>query len=111
MIRPILAGLAVAIGVTAAFAQSDPIAERKTLMKSNGAATRTGTQMAKGEIPFELTKAKEIFANYGTVGKRFYTLFPENTKTGDTAASPKIWDDMAGFKAASEKLASDAEKA
>jgi cytochrome c556 len=111
MIRPLLVGLAVVIGMTAAFAQTDPIAERKALMKSNGAATRTGTQMSRGEIPFDLAKAKEVFANYEVVGKRFYTLFPENTKSGDTAASPKIWEDMAGFRAASEKLATDAQKA
>jgi cytochrome c556 len=111
MIRPILAGVALTIGVTVALAQADPITERKNLMKSNGAATRTGTQMSRGEIPFDLTKAKEVFVNYEQVGKRFYTLFPENTKTGDTAALPKIWEDMAGFRAASEKLASDAQKA
>src|SRR5688500_4670367 len=85
MIRPILAGVALTIGVTVALAQADPITERKNLMKSNGAATRTGTQMSRGEIPFDLTKAKEVFVNYEQVGKRFYTLFPENTKTGDTA--------------------------
>ena len=111
MIRPILVVLAAGIGMTAAIAQTDPIAERKALMKSNGASTRTGTQMSRGEIPFNLAQAKEIFANYEVVGKRFYTLFPENSKTGDTTASPKIWEDMAGFRAASEKLAADAQKA
>jgi cytochrome c556 len=111
MIRPILAGLAVAIGVTAALAQSDPITERKNLMKANGAAARAGTQMVRGDAPFDLAKAQEVFANFEKVGARFYTLFPDNTKTGDTAASPKIWEDAAGFKAASEKFAADAKKA
>jgi cytochrome c556 len=111
MIRPILAGLVVAIGATAVLAQADPVTERKNLMKGNGAAVRTGTQMVRGEMPFDIGKAKEIFSNFEGVGRRFYTLFPENTKTGDTAASPKIWEDMAGFRAASEKFAADAQKA
>jgi cytochrome c556 len=112
MIRPILAGFAVAIGVTAALAQTNPIAERQAIMKKVGAATRAGTQMAKGEAPFELAKAKEVFATYEAAGKHFYTLFPDNSKTGgDTAALPKIWENMADFKARSEKLAADAQKA
>jgi cytochrome c556 len=112
MIRPILAGFAVAVGVTAALAQANPIAERQALMKKVGAATRAGTQMAKGEVPFDPSKAKEVFATYEAVGKQFYTLFPENSKTGgDTAALPKIWENMADFKAHSEKFAADAAKA
>jgi cytochrome c556 len=68
--------------------------------------------MAKGEAPFELAKAKEVFATYEAAGKHFYTLFPDNSKTGgDTAALPKIWENMADFKARSEKLAADAQKA
>jgi cytochrome c556 len=112
MIRPILAGFAVAIGVTAALAQSDPIKERQNLMKGFGAATRTGTQMSRGEIPFDATKAKEIFVTFETGSKRIPTLFPENSKTGgDTAADPKIWASMADFQANAAKLGTDAQKA
>src|SRR3954469_14962694 len=100
MIRPILAGFAIAIGVTAALAQSDPIKERQNLMKGFGAATRTGTQMSRGEIPFDAAKAKEVFVTFETGAKRIPTLFPENSKTGgDTAADPKIWASMADFQA------------
>jgi cytochrome c556 len=111
MPRIVLAVLALGVGVTAAFAQSaDPIFERKNLMKGNGASTKTGSQMSKGEVPFDLGTAQAIFSSYEGVGRRFYTLFPESSKTGDTAAAPKIWQDMDGFKAASEKLAADAQK-
>ena len=112
MMRPILAGLAVAIGVTAAWAQSDPIKERQNLMKGFGAATRTGTQMSRGEIPFDAAKAKEVFVTFETGSKRIPVLFPENSKTGgDTAADPKIWTNMADFQAIAAKLGTDSQKA
>jgi cytochrome c556 len=112
MKRVMLAGIAAALGLTAAVAEGDPIGERKTLMKANGAATRIGSQMAKGEVPFDAAKAKEIFATYRKVGQALPDLFPDNTKVGgETAAAPKIWDDMPGFRALAQKLSSDAEKA
>ena len=39
-------------------------------------------------------------------------LFPDNSKTGgETAASPKIWEDTADFKAKFVKLGNDAKAA
>jgi cytochrome c556 len=112
MIRPILAATVVALGVTAALAQSDPIKERQNLMKGFGAATRTGTQMSRGEIPFGAAKAKEVFVTIETGAKRIPTLFPENSKTGgDTAADPKIWTNMSDFQALAAKIGADAQKA
>ena len=112
MIRTVLLVAALAIGATAVIAQSDPIAERRNIMKGNGAATRTGTQMAKGEAPFDLAKAKEIFQTYERAAQHMPGLFPENSKTGgETTAAPKIWEDMAGFKAAFAKFEKDSKEA
>ena len=61
MFRTVVAVAAIAIGITAVAAQSDPIAARKGLMKNMGAATKTGGQMAKGEVPYDQAKAQEIF--------------------------------------------------
>ena len=55
MLRTVLAVAAITIGVSAVVAQSDPIATRKGLMKDMGAATKTGGQMAKGEVPYPMT--------------------------------------------------------
>jgi len=48
--------------------RADPIADRKALMKKNGDEAKIGTQFMKGEAPFDLAKAKAIFATYEIVG-------------------------------------------
>ena len=87
MFRTVLAVTAIAVGITAVAAQSDPIAARKQHMKDVGAQTKTGGGMAKGEVPYDQAKAQGIFATYVTAGDEAADLFPETSKTGgDTAA-------------------------
>jgi cytochrome c556 len=112
MLRTVLAVAAITIGVTAVVAQSDPIAARKALMKDLGASTKTGAQMAKGEVPYDQSKAQAIFTTYIDASGKLPALFPENSKTGgETAALPKVWEDPNGFKAGFAKLSSDAKAA
>src|SRR5438132_8926631 len=112
MTRIVLAAAAVALAVTAVAAQSDPIAARKALMKSNGDQAKVGAAMAKGEAPFDLTKAQAIFATFGDAATKAPALFPENSKTGgDTAALPTIWENKADFTAKLAKFASDSKSA
>src|SRR4028119_2215514 len=65
---------AMAVGVvtvaTTVVAQTDVIAERKGIMRGNGAATRVGTQMIRGEVPFDPAKATEGFTGSGGGGRR-----------------------------------------
>jgi cytochrome c556 len=108
MIRTLLGSLVIIAGVTAALAQSDPIAARRNIMKENGAATRMGTQMVKGEIPFDLAKAQNVLQTYAKSAKNFHEFFPENAKTGgETTASPKIWEDQADFRARFDQWGKD----
>jgi cytochrome c556 len=111
MKRTILLTAALAVGITAVLAQGNPIAERKEIMKTNGAAARIGTQMIRGEAPFDAAKAKEVFDGVRFGMTRFPELFPENSRTGDTRAAPRIWEDRQGFRAASEKIVQDATQA
>ena len=112
MLRTVLAVAAITIGVTAVVAQSDPIATRKGLMKNVGAVTKTGGQMAKGEVPYDQAKAQEIFATYIDAAAKMPTLFPDNSKTGgETTAASKIWEDKAGFQAGFAKLSTEANAA
>jgi cytochrome c556 len=109
MVRSIIVSTSLIVSTSAAFCQSDVIAERRNLMKENGTAARSGTQMARGETPFDAAKAKDIFAGIRIRMARFPELFPENSKTGgETKALPKIWEDMPGFRAAAAKIVQDA---
>ena len=82
MSRILLAAAAVALAVTAVAAQSDPIAARKALMKKNGDEAKAGAAMAKGEAPFDLAKARKMFATFQDAAAKAPSLFPDTAKTG-----------------------------
>ena len=112
MVRTALAVLSIVAGLTAVAAQSDPIAARRQHMKDLGAQTKTGIEMAKGEIPYDHAKAQAILATYVETGPKIPDLFPDTSKTGgDTAALPGIWENKADFKAKADKLTADAKAA
>jgi cytochrome c556 len=106
MKRLVAAAVLVAFGATAAFAGA--IEDRRELMKTQAGATKTLSGYAKGETPFDAAKVKALLQVYVDTSQKLPTLFPDDSKTGDTTAAPKIWEDMAGFKAAAEKLGKDA---
>jgi cytochrome c556 len=112
MIRSVFAVAAIALGLSVAVAQQDPIAARKALMKANGDEAKIGAAMAKGEAPFDLAKAHKMFATFEDAAAKMPALFPDNSKTGgDTAADPKIWENMADFKDKFAKFGADAKAA
>ena len=112
MYRIIAAVAALAIGATVVVAQDNPIVKRKEWMKSNGTFTKEPAEMLQGRTKFDLTKVQAALNNYIETAKIVPALFNEKSKPGeDTTASPKIWEDMAGFKAAFEKFGKDAETA
>ena len=100
----VLALSALALASSAAFA--DPIADRKALMKERGGAMGQLAPMVKGEKPYDAAAAMAAFESLHANGEKFDidALFPAGSETGDTKALPKIWEDMAGFKAAEEKF-------
>jgi len=108
MMRWVAMSVGVLTVATTVVAQTDVIAERKGIMRGNGAATRTGTQMIRGEAAFDPAKAREVFAGIQNGMTRFPNLFPETSRTGETRAAPRIWEDMAGFRAAAAKIVDDA---
>ena len=112
MKRLVAVGLALACGVTAVFADTNPIAERRALMKHDGAAAKTMFDMMKGKTPFDLATVKQSLATLKAGATKSPGLFPDNSKTGDgTAALPAIWEHKADFDARFAKFAKDVEAA
>ena len=114
MIRTVLA-IVIGLGVTAAVAQEDPIKARKALMKTNGQQAKIVGDMAKGDTPFDLAAAQKAFAAFQDAASKMPNLYPDSSKAGDPSddynASPKVWEDMADFKARFVKFAEDAKEA
>jgi cytochrome c556 len=115
MIRIVFAIVAIVLGLSAAIAQEDPIKARKALMKTNGDQAKIGAAMMKGEQPFDAAAVHKMFAAFQDAAAKMPALFPDNTKGGDSAdefnAGPKIWEDMADFKAKFVKFGEDAKAA
>jgi cytochrome c556 len=102
--KRLFAGVAAAAILVAGVAYADAISERKALMKSNGASAGALTKMAKGEAPYDAAAVVAAFQTVNDNMKKFGDLFPPGSDKGDTKASPKIWEDMDGFKAEIAKL-------
>jgi len=118
MIRVAFAVLTVVLGLSVAIAQEDPIKARKALMKDNGAQAKIATDMVKGDKPFDLAAAQKVFATFADAAAKMPNLYPDSTKSeaGNPAAddfspSPKIWEDMADFKARFAKFGDNAKAA
>ena len=109
--RIMLAAVVAAFAATAVVAQGDPIAARKGLMKGIGGENRNATEMLDGKQPFDLAKAKAVFTTMSGNADKMAPLFPENSKSGDTAALPAVWENKADFDAKMAKFSADAKAA
>ncbi|MFC3322178.1 c-type cytochrome [Mesorhizobium cantuariense] len=101
------------LALAASAALADPILDRQALMKERGKIVGGISKVAKGEEPFDaaavLTQLQALQANAEKIDVD--ALFPAGSDTGDTTAAPKIWEDMAGFKAANDKYVADVKAA
>lgn len=107
MKRTMFALAAIALGVSAVAAQQDPIEARKALMKANGRNAGAVGRMVRGQDPFDAAKVDAAFAQWAETAQKLPGLFPENSKTGDTAALPKIWEQRSQFDSLIAKFAKD----
>lgn len=108
--------LVIAISMLAfagSVAYADPIKDRQALMKERGKLAGQISKVVKGETPFDAAAVLDALKALEANAEKFDAdkLFPAGSDKGDTTAAPKIWEDMAGFKAAEDKFLADAKAA
>lgn len=95
----------------AVFAADQPYEVREALMESNGAAAAVAGGMMKNEIPYNPAVAKAVLMTLNATAQAMGDFYPEGSGGGESEASPKIWEDAAGWKAAVDKFKADAHAA
>jgi cytochrome c556 len=104
-----LAAIAATTAICAQALAQDAEAAREKLMKEMGGAARTLTQMSKGQAPYDAAAATAAFTTLRDHAAGIPATFKDPTPAGTkTEASPKIWEDMAGFTAKAKALEDDA---
>jgi len=103
MMRTVVVVGTLLLGVSAVMAQQDLINQDQTVMKSNGRNAGILAAMVKGEKPYDQAAVDAALTQLDETAKKLPTMFPESVKglkaEGDYSASPKIWEDKAGFDA------------
>lgn len=109
MLRVIAGLAALAVCTTLVMAQNTAgIEQRKQAMKALGGAMKDPTTMVKGEAPFDLAKVQASLKTLQETATKAKSLFPDDTKTGDTDALPAAFTEKADLMAKFDKLAADA---
>jgi cytochrome c556 len=96
---------ALSLLVLPAFAADDAIATRQALMDNNGSAAALSGAIMKGELAYSPAIGKAVVNAFDATALAYGSFFPEESADDPrTAASPKIWEDRAGFEAALGKF-------
>lgn len=110
MIKRILAASAICLmAVTAVVAAENMHESREAAMKKIGGAMGGLAGIAKGEKPYDEATVKTSLTTIRETIKVFPDYFPVGSEKDDDEASPKIWENMADFKAHAAKLGADAD--
>lgn len=100
------------IGATAVWAQNaDAIKQRRDAMQTVAKASGANFKMVKGDSPFDLAVVQSGLKTFQEVMPKFKGLFPEDSRTGDTEATAKVWEARAAFNQAIEKFVADSKAA
>jgi len=112
MLRVLAALAALAVGASVVLAQNAAvISQRKEAMKAIGNAAKAPGAMAKGTSPFELATVQASLTTIEETAAKAKNLFPDDSKTGDTAALPIAFEKKADVLARLDKLVADAKAA
>jgi cytochrome c556 len=102
MMRTVVIVGTLLLGVGTVMAQQDQVKQTQSMMKGNGKNAGALAAMVKGEKPYDQATVDAAMAQFEDTVKKFPTLFPDSIKgmkpEGDYYASPKVWEDRAGFQ-------------
>jgi cytochrome c556 len=102
MKRIVVVVAVLALSAGAVVAQQDRVNQTQSQMKETGKNAGALGAMVKGDKPYDQATVDAALAKFEDTAKKLPTLFPESTKglkpDGDYSASPKIWEDKAGFE-------------
>lgn len=109
MLRVIAGLAALAVCTTLVMAQNSAVIDqRKQAMKALGGAMKDPTTMVKGEAPFDLAKVQASLKSIQEAATKAKSLFPDDSKVGETDTLPVAFTDKADLMAKFDKLAADA---
>jgi cytochrome c556 len=112
MLRVIAGLAALAICTTFVLAQNKAVIDqRKQAMKSLGGAMKDPTAMMKGEASFDLAKVQASLKTIQEASAKAKSLFPDDSKAGETDALPVAFEKRADLMAKFDKLGADAKAA
>lgn len=101
MLRAVLVVITFVLGIVSVAAQQDQVKATQAVMKGNGKNAAALAAMAKGEKLYDQATVDAAMAQFEETVRKFPALFPDSTKglkpEGDYSASPKVWEDRAGF--------------
>jgi cytochrome c556 len=101
MMRTLVVVGTLLLGIGVAAAQQDQVKKTQDVMKANGKNAGALAAMVKGEKPYDQAMVNAAMAQFEDTVKKFPTLFPDSIKgmkpEGKFSASPKVWEDKAGF--------------
>jgi cytochrome c556 len=113
MLRVVLGLAALAVAATAVLAQqgAGAIKERKAAMKAMAGATKEPAAMIKGEAKFDLAKVQAALKTVEANAAKAKGLFPDDSKSGETAVLAVAFTNKADLLAKFDKLAASAKAA
>jgi len=98
---------AVCVAATAVIAQQNPIEQRQALMKKNNEHAKAMITMIKGEAPYDIAKVNAAFDQWTETAKQLGSLFPPDSKEGDTRATEAVWSQRDKFESRIANFAKD----
>ena len=104
----VVAGILL-LSVGAVVAQQEVANQTQTTMKATGRAMGGLAPMMKGEKPYDQATVNTSLTQLEETAKKLPAMFPDSIKgvkiEGDYHASPKVWEDKAGFAARIDSFA------